>query len=236
MRKSRAVPGQSLLPRSPARVEVDASHRHHKYFEAKNPRTGVLKTLPVASPKVETDSELPQFARPMAMASVEIEPKRETGLKRSRSPSSMRLISFPKRESEHGIEFQPQPLPLPELPVQKKRRQLDERQRRILAERAQNRPRGSDGRFLPGHAVKDCAICAETKTVAEYPTARISATCAHAPSTCLECIRTSIKADSQARQWDHIACPECGERLDYFSVKKYADEEAFGRQVFSLDS
>lgn len=133
----------------------------------------------------------------------------------------------------------PPPSPDPAPPRQRQlvqstsRKQRLERKRRrrfseSLSEFARNRPRAANGRFLTT-STKDCAICAETKLVIEFPDSRISQTCAHSSNTCLTCVRRSIKVDFETRQWNHIHCPECRESLDYHSVKKYADEETFNR-------
>lgn len=227
--KSRAVLSRRLSPMSPTLNDPPVAMpkpKHHDRFWLSNAMAGVSKEL---EPKRETGMNRETHVKRKTHI------KRETHIKRSRSPSPMRLTLIPKREAEPvtGLEPQPRPSPLPSplprAPAQKKRRRLDENQHQLLSERARSRARAPDGRYLPGHATKDCVICAMKKTVADFPTARISAACLHAPNTCLGCIRKSINVDSRARQWDHINCPECGEQLDYFKVKKYADQKTCSR-------
>lgn len=76
---------------------------------------------------------------------------------------------------------------------------------------------------------RECIICVETRTAAEFPTLSVTANCTHVPEACLECLRTSIRTDLSSKLWTEIRCPECSELLEYVDIQKYADKETFGR-------
>ncbi|KAK3320533.1 hypothetical protein B0T19DRAFT_444367 [Cercophora scortea] len=72
---------------------------------------------------------------------------------------------------------------------------------------------------------RECIVCTETKNVRDFPKAAVTNKCAHAPSTCLQCVATSIKTDLNNRVWNEIKCPECREVLQYDDVQRFADPE-----------
>ncbi|KAK3683352.1 hypothetical protein B0T22DRAFT_246180 [Podospora appendiculata] len=82
-------------------------------------------------------------------------------------------------------------------------------------------------RKLPDIAAGDreCIVCTETKKVQDFPQAAVTNKCSHAPSTCLQCVATSIKTDLNNRLWNEIKCPECREVLQYDDVQRFADPE-----------
>jgi flagellar biosynthesis GTPase FlhF len=71
----------------------------------------------------------------------------------------------------------------------------------------------------------ECTVCTDTKSVTEFPGAAITKTCTHPPTTCLDCIATSIRSDLNNKLWNEIRCPECRETLQYDDVQRYADAE-----------
>lgn len=71
----------------------------------------------------------------------------------------------------------------------------------------------------------ECIVCTDSKPVAEFPGAAITKTCAHPPTTCLDCVAVSIRSDLDTRLWNEIRCPECRETLQYDDVQRYADAE-----------
>lgn len=81
---------------------------------------------------------------------------------------------------------------------------------------------------------RECIICTDTKPVSEFPTAAITKTCNHEPTTCLVCVATSIRTDLNNRLWNEIKCPECRETLEYDDVQRFADDETKERYVRSL--
>ena len=72
---------------------------------------------------------------------------------------------------------------------------------------------------------KACIICTDTKPIAAFPRLAVTATCTHSPTTCLECVATSISSDLRTKLWNDIRCPECREPLRYDDVQRYADPE-----------
>lgn len=73
----------------------------------------------------------------------------------------------------------------------------------------------------------ECVVCADTKHVDAFPRFSITATCAHPPSTCLDCIQLSIESDLSSKLWTEIRCPECREPLEYADIQRYANKQTF---------
>ncbi|KFA81896.1 hypothetical protein S40288_01727 [Stachybotrys chartarum IBT 40288] len=76
---------------------------------------------------------------------------------------------------------------------------------------------------------RECIVCTDTKPNTQFPRFSITATCAHAPGTCLDCIKASIRSDMNSKLWTDIRCPECREFLDYADIQKYSDPTMFLR-------
>ncbi|KAL7927805.1 hypothetical protein ACQKWADRAFT_277901 [Trichoderma austrokoningii] len=76
---------------------------------------------------------------------------------------------------------------------------------------------------------RDCLVCADTKEEILFPRFSPTASCAHSPNTCLECLERSIRSDLSGKIWTDIRCPECRQLLDYTDIQRYADEETFKR-------
>ena len=76
---------------------------------------------------------------------------------------------------------------------------------------------------------RECIICTDTKPVSEFPSAAITTTCNHPPTTCLICVATSIRTDLNNRLWNEIKCPECRATLQYDDVQRFADDETKDR-------
>lgn len=76
---------------------------------------------------------------------------------------------------------------------------------------------------------RECTVCAYTKAVVDFPGAAVTNACTHPPTTCLECVATSIKSDLNSKLWNEIRCPECRELLKYDDVQRYADSETRDR-------
>jgi hypothetical protein len=72
---------------------------------------------------------------------------------------------------------------------------------------------------------QECIVCTESLSITQFPALSITATCDHPPTTCLDCITASIKADISNKLWKQIGCPECGQLLEYADVQQYADNE-----------
>lgn len=76
---------------------------------------------------------------------------------------------------------------------------------------------------------RQCDVCLEDLSLAEFPSRRISASCNHAPSCCLSCLGISIRSDHENKIWDAISCPVCSSRLSFRDVQDFADPETFAQ-------
>jgi uncharacterized protein YbaR (Trm112 family) len=75
----------------------------------------------------------------------------------------------------------------------------------------------------------ECTVCTDTKPAASFPLAAITKTCTHPPTTCLDCVATSIRSDITHKLWNEIRCPECREPLQYDDVQRHADAATLER-------
>ncbi|KAK0619466.1 hypothetical protein B0T14DRAFT_430801 [Immersiella caudata] len=83
---------------------------------------------------------------------------------------------------------------------------------------------------FPTIETQECAVCFDTKALAAFPASTLTSTCRHSPSTCLVCIKSSIRSDLEAgKPSSRLACPECESLLSFDDVLKYADDESRGR-------
>lgn len=86
------------------------------------------------------------------------------------------------------------------------------------------------GEKSPGSSIElDCSICMESFPIHQFPHKKLAAGCNHQPSTCLACLKQSLKQQTEDIPWDQIACPECPERLTFEVVKEFATKEVFER-------
>ncbi|KAM7206444.1 hypothetical protein V8F20_002793 [Naviculisporaceae sp. PSN 640] len=77
-----------------------------------------------------------------------------------------------------------------------------------------------------GEYSRECIVCTEELPIAtSFPSASITTSCTHPPSTCLDCIATSIRTDLNTKLWNEIRCPECLATLQYDDVQRFADEQ-----------
>ena len=76
---------------------------------------------------------------------------------------------------------------------------------------------------------RDCVVCFDTLTPHNTPKRKITFSCDHEPDVCTICLSTSISTQFTSKVWDQIACPTCGERLEYQDVEEFADSVVFGR-------
>lgn len=77
-----------------------------------------------------------------------------------------------------------------------------------------------------GEHERECIVCTDVKPIAtSFPSASVTTSCTHPPSTCLDCLATSIRTDLNTKLWNEIRCPECGATLQYDDVDRFADEE-----------
>lgn len=77
----------------------------------------------------------------------------------------------------------------------------------------------------------DCAICAETKDEAEYPSSRLTFGCLHPSSTCYDCVSATINTQFEANLSTRISCPECPRYLGLDEIRRFMTEENYSRYV-----
>jgi hypothetical protein len=75
----------------------------------------------------------------------------------------------------------------------------------------------------------ECSVCMVSLLGEQFPQKRLAASCAHNPTTCLTCLAQSLQYQIEEKPWDHVACPECPERLSFAVVKEFATEASFER-------
>jgi hypothetical protein len=75
----------------------------------------------------------------------------------------------------------------------------------------------------------ECSVCMESLLGEQFPQKRLAASCAHKPTICLKCLAQSLQHQIEEKPWDHVACPECPERLSFEVVKKFATKASFER-------
>lgn len=69
-------------------------------------------------------------------------------------------------------------------------------------------------------------MCLEEKDAADFPASPLSSACHHGPSTCLDCVKSSLRSDLDAgKSCSGLACPECEGLLGPDVVLEYADDE-----------
>jgi len=73
---------------------------------------------------------------------------------------------------------------------------------------------------------EECTVCFEEKDVSDFPASPLSSVCNHSPSTCRDCVKSSIRSDLDAgKSCSGLACPECEGLLSPDVVLEYADDE-----------
>ncbi|KAF2455903.1 hypothetical protein BDY21DRAFT_288967 [Lineolata rhizophorae] len=73
-----------------------------------------------------------------------------------------------------------------------------------------------------------CAVCTDDRGRSAFPS-RITVKCKHKSNTCRACLSQWLSSELELKGWDRLTCPDCGESLDYNSVKKHAFQETFQR-------
>jgi len=77
---------------------------------------------------------------------------------------------------------------------------------------------------------RECVVCSEESSRSHpFPTQKIASTCVHKSLTCKACLRAWILAQLDGSTWDHIACPECDELMQYGDVRLHASAADFRR-------
>lgn len=79
---------------------------------------------------------------------------------------------------------------------------------------------------------QDCAICAETLRVSQFPETPVTDRCTHESNTCSECISRHIESQLESRMWDQLSCPECPALFGYTDVEKHATKATFQKYDF----
>jgi hypothetical protein len=81
--------------------------------------------------------------------------------------------------------------------------------------------------IAPHPRTMECNVCLENLELVQFPKNKITTSCEHEPTTCRNCICTSVNAQIPAVAWDQVKCPECSETLPYDKVKEWASEDDF---------
>ncbi|KAB5583557.1 hypothetical protein GE09DRAFT_1278751 [Coniochaeta sp. 2T2.1] len=142
-----------------------------------------------------------------------------------------------------GVSVAPVELPADELPVQLGRGARDENgfgRRYAFTTRTETTQLVITNQRI-SRAIQigeiQCTVCTDTKPAISFPASAVSKTCTHPPTTCLDCVATSIRSDLTNRLWTQIRCPECRATLAYDDVQLYADPTTRERyQTLSLRS
>jgi len=74
-----------------------------------------------------------------------------------------------------------------------------------------------------------CVVCRDKRHSTEFPSTKITSTCEHPATICLECLGNYIKVSVDGGAISHIQCPVCAEKLSHGDIKKYASEKIFER-------
>lgn len=77
----------------------------------------------------------------------------------------------------------------------------------------------------------ECAICAEIKDEAEYPSSRLTFGCLHPSSTCYDCVSATINTQFGINLSTRISCPECPRFLGMDEIRRFMTEENYSRYV-----
>jgi hypothetical protein len=77
--------------------------------------------------------------------------------------------------------------------------------------------------------LRNCTVCTEYLPPYRFPTRTPTTSCEHPPDTCRRCVRKWIRFSFLTRQWHHIDCPECDQRLQHEDLKAFADPELLGK-------
>ena len=78
-----------------------------------------------------------------------------------------------------------------------------------------------------------CLVCWTTPRESDLPRRPPTFACDHPANVCIKCLAICISTQMDARIWDHIYCPECDSRLEYFDIKEHADSATFERYVLN---
>ena len=76
---------------------------------------------------------------------------------------------------------------------------------------------------------KQCPVCVETLTVDSFPDCKITASCAHEPTFCRDCLERCVNDRIRDHPWAKVHCPECNKVASYNDVQGLASEKLFER-------
>lgn len=76
---------------------------------------------------------------------------------------------------------------------------------------------------------RTCTVCDEALFENTVPSRRITSTCDHILSTCLDCLSESIRSQFENRMWNQIGCPHCNEHLQFEDMRAWAPMDIFTR-------
>ena len=72
----------------------------------------------------------------------------------------------------------------------------------------------------------ECCICTDdAKGAEDYVQGKVTVSCDHPAHVCRSCLQDHIQHSFRGEIWDHIECPECGQRLDGDEVNIHGNRE-----------
>ncbi|KAF2109151.1 hypothetical protein BDV96DRAFT_472576, partial [Lophiotrema nucula] len=77
--------------------------------------------------------------------------------------------------------------------------------------------------------LKDCIICAESRSIRRFSEHTPTSQCSHEINTCRRCLRTWIESEWKAKMWDQLKCPECKAQMQFADVKAAAPSHILKR-------
>ncbi|KAK6448156.1 hypothetical protein ACSS6W_003014 [Trichoderma asperelloides] len=71
----------------------------------------------------------------------------------------------------------------------------------------------------------ECIVCGDFKEPEDFSSSLITQECKHVPTTCLECLRSTLRSELERKHWEAIKCPQCSAIFKYQDIQKFADDE-----------
>lgn len=78
---------------------------------------------------------------------------------------------------------------------------------------------------------KWCNLCAETKSLDEFPIGPPAETCTHIVKTCRACVHKWVRAQMKTKMWNELVCPTCPNLLKGRDLEESAPSDEYHRYV-----